>query len=333
MVLEIQEQSQTQKKPKRMLEIKQLENGKRLVEINFSSLSIIQECKRKANYSLIQKLRSEDESEALTFGKAIHKALEHWYCLPEVNRQLTDKELAMVDAVASGGLIPEGEYPTALDSIFEFVKAAEAIRWLDDSDKRSLSNGIKILKAYFKHYADDGMEVLRDSSGQAMVEKECEYVLHEDENTVILFHGQIDLILRNKLTGQILVADHKTTAALGKDFYNRIRPNHQYTGYVYAARNVLGLDTSSFLVNGIQVAKTKSEFARQVTDRYDEDFAEMKEAYVSAVKDLLTCVDSGVFPMTAPNPCSAYGGCPYLDACQAPAKLRQNIIESKYNKS
>lgn len=278
------------------------------------------------------KLRSEDEGDALVFGKAIHKALEHWYSLPEDYRQLTDKELSMVDSVVNGGLIPEGPYPTALDSIFEFVKHAEPLRWLGDEDKRSLANGVKILKSYFKHYANDGMEVVRDESGQPLIEKQVEFTLYEDSEIVIVFHGQIDIVLRNKISNTIHYADHKTTANLGKDFYNRINPNHQYTGYVLAGQICLGIDSSSFMVNGIQVAKTKSEFARQFTERSSDDFAEMKDAYITAVRELLACIESGAFPMTAPNPCSAYGGCQYLDVCSAPAKLRKNILEGKYGK-
>lgn len=315
--------------PKRMLELKKLESGKYQIEMNFSSLSIVQECLRKAQYRLLNKYVNEDDSEAQSFGKAIHKALEHWYMLPEENRQLTDKELKMIDSLV-GGLIPESVYPTALDSIFEFVKAGESLRWLDAGDKRSLDNGIKILKAYFKHYADDGMEVYRDHAGNAFVEKMAEGKLYEDDKLIIIFHGQIDLVLRNKITGIVSIADHKTTAALGKDFYNRISPNHQYTGYVWAANNLLGLQTDSFLVNGIQVAKTKSEFARQLTTISEDDYQEMISAYVEASYRLIGAYESGNFPMTAPNPCASYGGCQYLDICSAPKALQKNILENKY---
>jgi hypothetical protein len=275
------------------------------------------------------KLTNEDDSEAQTFGKAIHKALEHWYMLPEQSRQITDKESKMIDSLI-GGLIPESTYPTALDSIMEFVKAAEPLRWLGDDDKRSLANGIKILKAYFKHYAEDGMEVYRDHNGEPYVEKLVEGKLYEDDRVLIIFHGQIDLVLRNKISGLVSISDHKTTAALGKDFYNRISPNHQYTGYVWAANNILGLKTDSFLVNGIQVAKTKSEFARQLTTISEDDYQEMISAYVEASYRLIGAYESGNFPMTAPNPCAAYGGCQYLDVCQAPKTLQKNILEGKY---
>ncbi len=317
-----------------MLGLSKLEDGRDLVEINFSSLSIINDCMRKAQYSLLRNLRSNVESDALTAGKAIHKALEHWYTLPVQYRQLTDNESEMADLLLAAPLDESGQvYETALNSINEYVKAAESLKWLGAEDKRSLHNGIKILKAYFKHYADDGLEVLRDESGKPYIEREVEFIIHEDGEKVIKFHGTIDIILRNVISGQLFVADHKTTASLGSAFYNRIKPNHQYTGYIWAARECLGVNTDSFLVNGIQVAKTKSEFARQPTQRNEEDFEELKLAMIDASERILKAKDSGLFPQSAPNVCTSYGACPYLDICSVPKSLRETVIKAKYEKN
>ena len=317
------------KEPKRMLKLQKLPGNRYLLEINFSSLAIIQECLRKAQYRLLNNYVNEADSDAQVFGSAIHKALEHWYMLPDANRLLTDTELKLADSLISG-LIPEGEYPTALDSLVEFVKAGEPLRWLGDDDKRSLANGIKILKAYFKHYAEDGLEVLRDTNNEPYIEKQAEAVLYEDNQKKIVLHGQIDVVLRNKITGEIPFSDHKTTAALGKQFYNRISPNHQYTGYVWLGQTVLGIDSNLFMVNGIQVAKTKCEFARQFTTITEDMIQEMKMAYVEAAERLIRAYELNYFSQAAPNPCSGYDGCPYLDLCQSPASLRSTIIESKY---
>lgn len=318
-------------KPKRMLEISTLPDGRTLVAINFSSLSVINDCMRKAQYSLIDGYRSNIEADALTFGKGIHKALEHWYCLPNNLRQLTDIENDMADALIGQPLSePSKPYETALDSINEFAKTCQPLRWLGDSDKRSLNNGIKILKSYFNHYSSDGMEVLRDGSGLPYIERQCEHQIYEDSSIVINLHGQIDLILRNIISGQTLFADHKTTASLGAQFYGRIKPNHQYTGYVLLGQLCLGIMTNEFLVNGIQVAKTKSEFARQSTSRNQEDFDELKIALVDAVKRILEAKKTGIFPMNT-NSCTSYGACQYQEVCEAPAKLRDTILKAKYH--
>ncbi len=286
---------------------------------------------RKAEYALVRNLRATTESEALTAGKAIHKALEHWYTLQPQDRQLTDVENEMADTLIAQPLAePSLPYETALDSINAYVVAAQSLRWLGAEDKRSLHNGIKILKAYFKHYADDGLEVLRDKDDIPYIEREVEFEIHSDGEKVIRFHGTIDIILRSVISGQIFVADHKTTAALGSAFYNRIKPNHQYTGYIWAARECLGIDTDSFLVNGIQVAKTKSEFARQPTQRNQEDFEDLRLAMIDASEKILKAKENNLFPMTSPGPCNNYSLCPYHDICSAPKALRETIIMAKY---
>ena len=189
-----------QEKPKRMLKLSKMDDGRTRVEINFSSLSLINECLRKAQYALINGYKSNIEAEATLFGKGIHKALEHWYCLPANLRQLTDVENDMANALIASPLNePSQPYETALDSINEFVKTCQPIKWLGDSDKRSINNGIKILKSYFKHYADDGLEVLRDSSGKPFIEKDVEFIMHEDAEKVIVFFGTIDMIVKSSI--------------------------------------------------------------------------------------------------------------------------------------
>lgn len=320
-----------QEKPKRMLGLSKKEDGRDLIHINFSSLSLINDCLRKAQLNLIEGYRSNVEAEATLFGKGIHKALEHWYCLPTNLRQLTDVESDLANTLIGQPLSQKSEpYETALDSINEFVKTCQPLKWLGDTDKRSLNNGIKILKAYFKHYAEDGLEVLRDESGQPYLERECEAVIHEDSEKVIVLFGTIDVIFRNLISGHILPGDHKTTATLGDQFYKRVKPNHQYTAYVFLCQETLGIDANEFLVNGIQVAKTKCEFARQITDRNEDDIAELKMAIVEAVERILKAKETGNYPMSAPNNCSSYGSCPYLEVCSAPIKLRNTILKSNY---
>lgn len=309
-----------------------MDDGRTRVEINFSSLSLINDCLRKAQYSLLQGYKSNVEADATLLGKGIHKALEHWYSLPSHLRQLTDAENDLANTLIASPLNAKSEpYETALDSINEFVKTCQPLRWLGDTDKRSINNGIKILKAYFKHYQDDVLEILKDEYGKPYLERECEYVIHEDSEKVIVVFGTVDVIFRNVISGNILPGDHKTTAALGDQFYKRIKPNHQYTMYILLCREVLGLDVSDFLVNGIQVAKTKCEFARQVTNRGEEDFIELKMAILETVERILKAQETGNFPQSAPQSCTNYGACAYIDVCGAPSKLRDTILKSKYS--
>lgn len=294
---------ENQPKAKRMMEYSH-EGDRILVSINSSSLEIIQTCKRKALYYLAGKYRSEKPSEALTFGSAIHKGLESWY----LNGRNDDA------------------------GITAFVECAKPLAALHEKDKRHPNNGIKILKNYFQVYKDDPYEILMDEQGKPYIERDFEFELLKTDNVTINLFGTIDCIFKHKDTGEIVIADHKTTSSLGQEFYNRLSPNNQYTTYIMAAQTVFGLNTDRFLVNGIQVAKTKWDLSRQFTTRSEQDITECRGAYYAAVREFLACTQSGFWPMSAPSPCSNWGGCMYREVCDLPANLRQDMLDKKFPK-
>ncbi len=332
MIIPIQETHA--KTPKEMLSLEIEPSGRIVARINFSSLDLINTCLRKSKYILEDKLQAEEEAAALTFGTATHKALEHWYTLmPEERDTMTPKHKEIAEMLALG----VADYPVdivdnsgCLSAIRKFVEAAHPLRFTPDNDKRSILNGVSILQAYFKHYAKDRWHVYSDKDGP-MIERLISFVLVDEPMLHITFFGTIDVVLENLDTGIKLVTDHKTTAQLGQPFYSRIKPNHQYTGYVLAARTVFGLDTNSFMVNGIQVAKTKQEFARQITERNEEDFEELRISVVDAVLRYARARQTGHWPMTAPGPCSNYGNCQFIDVCGVNSKLKYAILSSKYS--
>lgn len=293
---------------------------------------------RKAYYSLNLGLRSNEESSALAFGSAIHKALERWYQLPTEERVLPKslEEQAELMGFAQG--MDTVQTHGALEAIRQFVLCRfDILSALPEGDKRSLASGIRILKAYFKHYANDGFVILTDKFGLPLVERTAEHVMYDSDTLQIIYFGTVDCILQNTATGVIVVADHKTTSALGSEFYNRCKPNPQYTGYVWLAKHALGIDTSMFMINGIQTAKTKTEFARQITDRGEDDFFELESSVINAVKNWTGRQDSDAdyrnrFPMTAPQPCAEYGGCQYRKVCELPESMKAQVIKMEYGK-
>lgn len=294
-----------------------------VVRINNSSLDLIQTCKRKAYFALERNLKSNEESTALSFGTAVHKGLETWYSESRTTRR---------DSTCKGDRHDDSEHlPECITcrSISSFMSSCGPCAHLDLGDKRHPYNGVRILQKYFEKYADDPFEILVDSHGP-IVERRVEFTLIDEPNLKVIFFGTIDAILKNTETGVILVCDHKTTSTLGSDFYNRIKPNFQYTGYVMGARKCLNLDTNLFLVNGLQVAKTKADLARQVTQRDEEDFKELTVAVRYAVEDYLKCKETGVWPQTSPGPCTQWGGCQFRNVCEVPSSLRENVITSMF---
>lgn len=321
------------KTPKEMLSVSQLDSGKTLVRINSSSLSIIQECMRKSHYSLNERWIGQNESPATLFGSAIHKALEVFYLGDPAARVLPkydEVEPLAYGAPAGDGLIQK--------AIAAFVEKAKPLEALPPEDKRSIPNGVWILWHYFKSFIDDPYVALIDEAGRPFVERTFTFTLYEDETLRIDYFGTIDLIVKHQTTEDVLVCDHKTSSIVGVDFYNRLKPNAQYAGYLLGAKS-MGVSASGFLVNCLQVkAKPKTSrgepphFPRQVTTRDEEDFMEFRESVVAATQNYLRGRQSGVWPLGHINACAQYGGCTYLEVCAAPPALRENILKAKFNK-
>lgn len=326
------------REPKRMLEVTRQEDGSIDVAINYSSLSILQECMRKAQFSLARQLVSTGgESPALTFGTAIHRALEVWYCAPRDSRRGQSKYCDDFQE-----LLGAGQQPPDLLHHGPCVRCAAVARFCveapaaeADGSKRSPAAGIRLLGDYFDHYHDDPYVIHADADGP-LCERQFEAPLLETfsysgQPVRVRYHGAIDVVLRNEITGELVVADHKTTSSLGSDFLNRLRPNHQYTGYIWGARTCLGLpEARTFLVNGLLVAKTKSDFRRQLTTREEADFDELRASVEASVRAYLVAAESGVWPQTSPGPCAMWGGCTYRTICEAPKQMQETIARNMY---
>lgn len=310
------------------------------IRINSSSLSLIQACPRKAYYALNQKWQARTTSPALTFGSGIHAALEVFYSHSSRERTIPHNFAQQALLVAHGHEAPEAHF--LYDAITAFAKVAEPLRMLPETDKRSIATGVWILGHYFKTYLHDTYVTYCDDQGP-VTERTFNMPLLEgragDEDFSVELFGTIDLVLRNEVTDEVLPADHKTSSTLGNDFFNRIKPNHQYTGYLMGARHALGLETENFLVNGIQVKSqpltsrgSPPAFTRQITRRTQEDFIEFCHVVEFAVQTYLRCDQADQWPLGPVDACAMWGNCSFLDICSAPNSLRQNILESKFTK-
>lgn len=327
--------SHTTETPKQMLTVSESE-GLTTVRINSSSLGIILSCPRKAYYSLHRNFRARSESPALTFGTAIHKALEVFYSHPRAERTIPLKFKELSDLLAFDDTDAPVSEHFLFTAIRAFVKAAQPLRALPASDKRSIPNGIWTLQQYFITYINDPYVVYADEAGP-VTERTAETLLFDSPTLRIILFGTLDVVLRHEQNGNVLPADHKTSSIIGSDFFNRLKPNHQYTGYLVLAQRALGLTTNEFLVNCLQVkpkpvtARGKdSHFTRQVTTRSEQDIQEFVESVTWAVRSYLEWMRSGVWPIGHVNECTTYGGCGFLDVCSAPGALRENILGAKF---
>lgn len=327
------------RQPKEMITVRVDEKtGKTLVKINSSSLSVIQECPRKAKYLLHEGWKSATESPATLFGSAVHKALEVFYAAPPQERKLIpleDVELAVLGINKSDNLIAAAARA--------FGEKAGPLAQLPDTDKRSLVNGAWILHHYFKAYIDDPYQVLVDEHGP-FVERGFSFKLYEDPTLIVEYFGTIDAVKQHVVNKNILCVDYKTTSQLGgygdnASYFEKDKPNAQYTGYLLGLREALGIDVNEFCVDVIEVkARPKTargsapSFPRQITTRDADDYAEFKESVLKAVRDYLYFQGTNSWPLGPVSSCNLWGACTYKQVCASPKSVRENILKGKFNR-
>lgn len=324
------------KTPKEMLRVEIVE-GKTKVRINSSSLSILQTCPRKAYYSLERKISPKQEASATLFGSAIHAALETFYSANKSERILPPNMNKTLELMAFGATSDTENDFLVYRATRKFIDRAEPLKSLPPEDKRSLANGVWILGHYFNSWIDDPYTVYVDKDGP-FTERTLEAALYSNNNLEITLFGTIDVVMQNTANDELLVADHKTSSIVGKDFYNRLKPNHQYTGYLWLANKVLGLDLDRFMVNCIEVKSkgvtgraAKPNFPRQITTRTQEDFREFEQTVLYYVEQYLYWRKTNFFPVGPVDACANYGACTYLNVCSSPQSIRENIISAEYN--
>jgi len=323
--------------PKEMIGITSLPDGRRKVRINSSSLAVVQECLRKTKYSLVEGWNAASESPATLFGSAIHSALEVYYTGNLDERRLP--KLETMEMMSYGHAAEGEETDLLLRSTKAFIKKAAPLTSLPEGDKRSIQNGVWLLHEYFKKFLDDPFIAHRDDSGP-YVERAFSLPYCSTPRVDIELFGTVDFVFRNSLTGEFLPGDHKTTSSLSfgdSSYYDREKPNTQYTIYTLAANRVLGIKTEDFMVNVFEVkARPKTargsgpSFPRQITKRTEEDFTELEDIVLDAVDRYLHALDHGRWPLGPVDVCGKYGGCSYRQVCASPHSLRDTILQNKF---
>lgn len=321
---------------KRMMEVTKKPSGGYHVIINPSSLDIIQTCLRKAQFQLRDDLVPLEDSAATTFGKGIHKFLETFYMEPRENRSLPHRYKENISLICAGHTVQEDHFVYRAARAF-YDETRDALMGLPDDDKRSLLNGAWIMSEYLESRITDPYEVFI-VNGQKCIETMYQAVLYDRPDLTIEIHGTVDAILINKANDSLVICDHKTTSASTmNDFYNRTKPNYQYSMYVWLVEEVLKLGIENFMINVVQVKprpKTSRgagpHFLSIMTKRTPEDIEEMTRGVIFYVKQYLQCLDQDYFPLSTANACANYGRCSFLEVCESPSRIQKSILEANF---
>ena len=172
---------------------------------------------------------------------------------------------------------------------------------LKEDTKRTRARGEEILQRYFKQYQREPFKVKE-------VEVGFEVVMPGGS----VLRGRMDMIV--EWDNMTYVVDHKTTSQMGSFFFQQFDRHFQIDSYIYACRELKG-KCNGAIINGILVAKTKIDFARDIKTRTEEQINEHAINYLQVVADLERCVLTRTFYGNK-TACGHFGSCPYIDLCQ-----------------
>jgi len=321
---------------KKMLQVNRLSDGRVHVEINPSSLNTIQICPKKSEYQLNRGLVPHERGSALIAGSSIHAALEIYYMAPREERLLLPNYREKIQRMCHGEVLDDESTSLIYRATRGLINSAKPLAFLEDHEARSIPNLGWLFGEYVEDKKDDPYEILV-VDGKPLVEAMYSHDIVDKPDLLITLFGTVDAIMKNTDTGQIVVVDHKTSGRIDNSFFNRVKPNHQFTAYIHLAQQCLGLDTQNFMINGFEIkAKPKTprgkgpSFVNPLTNRTPEDIENFIKSTEYFVRQYLGWVDDGFFPYGPVDSCSNYGKCSFHDVCTSPEVIKESIIQCNY---
>lgn len=308
-----------------------------------SSIGAYQTCPRMYEYDRLRHIKPVEKSDALNFGSVVHKGLEMIFS--RLNDELLTKDK-----------IRQHAHDCAMD------KAAECSLSQEDWCKVTA-----LLDAYIDLYFDEDRQLFE------VVAVESNFCAHavnpktgKDDSRVGVI-GYIDAVVKNRLTDEYWVIEHKTSSQVTDGYLQRVNIDLQSAIYIDAIRRKYGncagviYDVLKKPKHVMAVGETDEEFeARKTaskTGRIKRKVPEsMTEFYNRIRVDIdggdylirqMVTIDDGLFRdyrldlwttarqiqntrhfCKATCNCLKYGTCPYMDLCCANGNL--NGLEDKY---
>lgn len=287
-----------------------------------TALASFLRCPKLYEYSMLRHMRSKGAtSPALAYGTAWHKGLEVSYKAPKMPRE----------------------------DLVELVHAAIERAWeehRDPSDYRTLDRCkreyVKYLDQYGLPWEEPG-ETVGWLQGQPLVEiaTELTWEANAEKNLEAAFHpyaGKLDRIV--KVSGQLLIEDHKTSSQFGSSFFNQFQQKNQMIGYAFLAQLITGLPIAGVRINAHICRKTGSqnerqtlsfsqEFLRDWANNYNELARRVDEAtrrWLASNRE-----DTRAFPHNYDACDTKYGMCSYAVVCSMPERLRLPTLEHYFH--
>ncbi len=311
--------------------------------VDNSSLSTITACPRKAAYGVLLKQQLAKPRAALTFGSALHKALEtrdraqQIMCTHEIEEKM-------------------------IEALVDFYSEQE-----ESDDYRNLAYAIKSIQAYNKTWQADTQVAITLPDGEVAVElpfafslgfievnaeiwvKDLDvedglpYLKYVDQIEVI-FTGKIDRVCRK--LGGIFVFDHKSTSMGGPTFFDEFFTSHQFRGYKWACQQLFPEKVIGVTINALvcrpplKSGDVNYTFDRQDIIITDDHVEEWQHSFMTIIQTFLgyhieqaadpeSVMDNSiVYPMHTNSCITKYGACEFFSVCQLTPSNRNAMLYS-----
>lgn len=286
--------------------------------IDNTALAAYDECERKYYYGMVlHRRRKGAERPPLVYGTAWHKALEAHY---KTNGDLNAVMEGAAKAWKDHGIADDHRTYHRLISAYE---AYVSLYGLPEAEARGWGKTVG--------YPENPVIELA-------IEIWWPGALHP-------YTGKIDRVIEHQ--GLYYVEDHKTSSALGDQYFRQFDPSNQMMGYCWIAQQVTGLPIAGVRINAHGVLKSQNKFARSTihyspdrllewADNYNVRVQKVNESHARLEAGRLpdgTVLDAALleaFPHQYGACAAKYGQCTYADVCTFDRRLRSRILAADY---
>ena len=217
------------------------------------------------------------------------------------------------------------------ESVYEAVKLViiehgEDLQKSDDK-ARNLEAALRAIVWRAEEYWEDTIKIATMPDGTPALEQRFEVPISDDG---LRFSGRIDKVA--ELNNELYLVDTKTTKASLSDYYfNGFAPNNQIYAYLWAAKNILGLEIAGFIIDAVQTGVNFCRFNRAV---FKVPSPIIKEWYDDAIHKLSLAkiyADKDYYPADF-TACGNYGGCKYREICNESPDHRHKVVEELFER-
>ena len=248
-----------------------------------SSLSTFSACPRLYRLTNLLGYKMKRYAAVTGFGSAVHDGFE---ILDRCKFENKTKEEAVTEAVT-----------------FIIKEYGEDLNKSEDK-ARGLEATMRAIVWRAEEYWEDTIKIATMPNGAPCLEKRFEVPFGTLGHRL---SGRIDKIV--ELDNRLYLCDTKTTKASLSDLYFRnFQPNNQIYAYIWAARNILGLDIAGFIVDAVQTGVHFCRFNRSIFNVSQPSIDEWYQdaMYTIGLADAYS--ENEYYPANFTS-CGNYGGC------------------------